>query len=94
MRSRVRHKQLSAIPGKGDAPGIGRPRIRVVQQDGVRLVRLFRINNRHGVRVHPAAVQLRGGHLVAAQHVRHGQITAIRLIAMPRTPCVPLESGK
>ena len=78
MRPRMRHEQFSAISGKRNAPRVGRPRIRVIQQNGMRLVRLVRIDNRHGIRVHPAAVQLRGGHLVPAQYMRHGQIAAIR----------------
>lgn len=34
MRPRMRHEQFSAIFGKRNAPRIGRPRIRVIQQNG------------------------------------------------------------
>ena len=33
MRPRMRHEQFSAIFGKRNAPRIGRPRIRIIQQN-------------------------------------------------------------
>ena len=71
-------KQKASVRGKEHAPRIGGPSVRIVQQDGMRPVRMRRINDSHGIRVHPAPVQLRRRHLVAAQHVRHGQVAAIR----------------
>ena len=50
-------------------PGHGPAEVDVVDQHGVQPLFRFQIDNGQGVRIHPAAFQLRGGHLVAGQDV-------------------------
>ena len=60
------------------APRIGRAKVHVVQEHGVDQLLFHRVDDRHRVGVHPAALELRGGHLVPGKNVNGVNVLAVR----------------
>ncbi len=79
----VGNADLFAVAAGGHAPRVGRPQVHVVQQHRVDELLGRRVDDAQGVGVHPAPLQLRGGHLVAGQDVGHVHVLAVGRHAQP-----------